>query len=79
MEEFRTRAVEEEVEDEEDIDDDDEDMKLNNSDSNMEGVDLSNLKNLDISSFIQPGKCDCCGEPVDTAHTVNLLMLQPSS
>lgn len=28
------------------------------------------LKNPDISSFIQPGKCDCCGEESETAHTI---------
>jgi hypothetical protein len=44
-------------------------QELNASDLQND-VDISNLKNLGISTFIQPGKCDCCGESVDTAHTV---------
>ena len=67
-EEFGTRVgVEVDGEEEQDVDDAD---TQNLDESNLETVDVTNLKNLDITSFIQAGKCDCCGEPIDTAHTV---------
>lgn len=34
-------------------------------------TNLKNVNEIGITSFIQPGKCDCCGESIDTAHTVH--------